>query len=188
MEYLLEATIVGFVLSLDSFSAALALGFRPHSLVDLLKFALISGGSEALVAFIGVHIGEQIISTYDLIDHWISFTLFTLVALHMIYEATALLKVKDANNRAQQFHPISKILIVSFATSLDAFAVGLGLGVAHKPLELFIPSIGLWAFLATILGMSIARKASERLGPFFILFGALILIILATTTLIEHLG
>jgi putative Mn2+ efflux pump MntP len=58
----LEISIVGLVLCADSFSAALAMGVRPHKLGDTLKFAFSSGGAEALVAFLGAIAGAKIIS------------------------------------------------------------------------------------------------------------------------------
>lgn len=91
------------------------------------------------------------------------------------------------DDEPKKFHSFIKILIVSFATSLDAFAVGVSLGVVGKPLVPFISSIGLWAFFSTIIGMKIASKASSKLGPIFSLIGSLVLITLAFKFLFEGL-
>ena len=139
MSNYLEIIIVGLVLCADSFSAALAMGARPHRFIDSLKFAFSSGGAEALVAYIGAIAGAKIISDFDSIDHWVAFVLLLAVALHMAYEG-----IQELRNRAddqvevKKFHGILKILIVSFATSLDALAVGVSLGVSGKPLMPFI--------------------------------------------------
>ena len=183
-----EVLIVGLVLSADSFSAALALGARPHKFSDTLKFAFSSGGAEALVSFLGAIAGAKIIADFDSIDHWISFILLIGVALHMAWEG--IVELKQADNKEQspkKFHSFIKIIIVSFATSLDAFAVGVSLGVTGKPLIPFITSIGLWAFFSTILGMGIAKFASKKIGPIFSLLGATVLAILAFKFLIEGL-
>ena len=76
---LLEVLIVGLVLCADSFSAALAMGTRPHKFTDTLKFAFSSGGAEALVSFIGAMAGARVIAEFDSIDHWISFVLLIAV-------------------------------------------------------------------------------------------------------------
>ncbi|NBW42076.1 hypothetical protein EBR25_13965 [bacterium] len=81
-----------------------------------------------------------------------------------------------------------KILVVSFATSLDAFAVGVGLGISNRSLAPYIISIGLCAFVTTLMGMAIGKRASNKLGPIFSLVGAVILATLATKFLLDGLN
>ncbi len=186
MTNIFEILIVGLVLCADSFSAALAMGARPHKFSDTLKFAFSSGGAEALVSFLGAFAGAKVIAEYDSIDHWVSFILLAGVAVHMAYEGyTELTDKHDEQEKPREFHSFIKVLIVSFATSLDAFAVGVSLGVADKPLAPYIVSIGLWAFFSTIVGMSIGKIASNRLGPIFNIIGAFVLFGLGVKFLIE---
>ena len=187
MTELFEVLIVGLVLCADSFSAALAMGARPHKFSDTLKFAFSSGGAEALVSFLGAIAGAKLIARFDAIDHWISFILLLIVAIHMAYEGIMELRDKDHDDVPKNFHSFIRVLIVSFATSLDAFAVGVSLGVGEKPLAPYIASIGGWAFFSTILGMGIAKRTSNKLGPIFSLIGSLILLALAIKFLVEGL-
>lgn len=184
-----EVIIVGLVLCADSFSAAVAMGARPHKFSDSLKFAFSSGGAEAFVAFLGAIAGAKIIAQFDYIDHWISFALLTGVAIHMAWEGYEELSGKqDCEEEApKQFHSFFKVILVSFATSLDAFAVGVTIGASGKVLGPYIASIGSWAFCSTIIGMSIAKRASDKLGPIFSLIAASILQILAIKFLVEGL-
>ncbi|MBC7714937.1 MAG: manganese efflux pump [Rhizobacter sp.] len=177
-----EIITVGLILSADSFSAAVAMGLRPFTRKDALKFAASSGGAEAGVALIGVLAGSYIISRFAAIDHWIAFTLLMAVALHMAYEGIIHLLNKDKEEikeEIKEFHSFGKVLIVSLATSLDAFGVGIGLGIAHKPIVPFILSIGFWAFATTLAGMYLARKLSAKFGPIMNLVGATVLAIMA---------
>ncbi len=188
MDLLFEVSLIGLVLSADSFSAALAMGARPHKFSDTLKFAFSSGGAEGIVSFLGAIAGSTIVARFDSIDHWISFTLLTLVAGHLAYEGWIELNENNSSDdNPKEFHSFVKILIVSFATSLDAFAVGVSLGVSDKPLTPFVSSIAIWAFVSTIIGMELAKKASAKLGPIFSLIGAVILFSLAVKFLIEGL-
>jgi manganese efflux pump family protein len=176
----MEALIFGLILSADSFSAALALGFKPHTRNDALKFALASGGAEALVTFVGAILGTQIVSRFSHIDHWIAFSLLLFVALHMILDVIKDYRSKgDKIEDGDEFHHFFKILLVSFATSLDGLGVGVGLGVLGKELTPYIVAIGVCAFMATLLGLYLARRVPKKLGPLFTLLGALVLIILA---------
>jgi putative Mn2+ efflux pump MntP len=175
-----EIITIGLILSVDSFSAAVAMGLRPFTRKDVIKFALSSGIAEAGVALIGSLAGSYIISRFSAIDHWIAFTLLGAVALHMGYEGVIHLvnKNKDEEKKGEaktDFHSFGKIILVSLATSLDAFGVGIGLGIANKPIIPFIISIGAWAFISTIVGMYLARKLSAKFGPVMNLVGAVVL-------------
>lgn len=184
-----EVVLVGLILSADSFSAALAMGGRPHKFRDTFKFAVTSGGSEAIVAGLGALAGAKVIARFDHVDHWISFILLGAVALHMAYEGYQ--EVRHGSGQdwegPRDFHGFFKILAVSLATSIDALAVGVGLGVSEKFVLPYLASIGLWAFLATIVGMEISRRTSRKVGPIFSFVAAFILLSLAFKFLFEGL-
>lgn len=175
MSFYLEVLVVGAILSVDSFSAAVAMGHRPFSEKDAFKFAFSSGGAEALVALVGALAGSQIISRFQAIDHWVAFILLGAVAAHMAYEGITDLIHNESKEEKLDFHSFAKVLVVSFATSLDAFGVGIGLGISNKPILPFIVSIGIWAFISTIVGLHLARRLSKRFGPIMNLVGALVL-------------
>lgn len=171
-----EVFALGLVLSADSFSAAVAMGARPFKRSDAIKFALCSGGAELLATAAGYWAGHNVISLISSVDHWIAFGLLALVAIHMAMEGIEALRNRHKETEEMpDFHSFGKVLLVSFATSLDAFGVGVGLGVADKPVGPFLVSIGFWAFAATIVGLYLARKLSDKFGPIFTLIGAAVL-------------
>jgi len=155
------------------------MGLRPFLKKDAIKFALASGIAEALLALLGAMAGLHLISKIKSFDHWIAFALLIAVALHMAYEGFYNLISKEIKSEKLEFHSFAKVLIVSFATSLDAFGVGIGLGVAGKPIFSYIISIGIFAFISTIAGLYLAKNLSKKFGPFISLLGALILAIMA---------
>ncbi|WP_413582358.1 manganese efflux pump MntP family protein [Bdellovibrio sp. HCB288] len=172
---LFEVLILGLVLSADSFSAAMAMGSRPFTTKDSLKFAFSSGGAELVATLAGYMAGAHLISLISSVDHWIAFGLLAAVALHMAYEAIQDLRGQGEKEEAVDFHSFWKVLLVSFATSLDAFGVGVSLGVAKKTIAPFLVSIGLWAFVATLVGLHLARRLSGKMGPLFTFIGAAVL-------------
>ena len=175
MHLIYEIIFVGLVLSADSFSAALAMGHRPFNEKDAFGFALASGSAEAIMALLGALFGSLIIARFSAIDHWVAAILLGGVALHMAYEGIEHLLSQELNEEKLEFHSFKKVIIVSFATSIDSFGVGIGLGAANKPITPFIVSIGLWAFFTTILGLHIAKKLSAKFGPAMSIFGSLVL-------------
>lgn len=175
MHLFYEIVIVGLILSVDSFSVAIAMGVRPFLRRDAIRFAISSGSAEALVSLIGALAGLHLISKIKSFDHWIAFGLLFAVAIHMGYEGIVDMINKKIERESSGFHSFAKVLIVSFATSLDAFGVGVGLGVAKKPIFPYIVSIGLWAFLSTVVGLYLAKRISRKIGPVINLLGAIIL-------------
>lgn len=173
-----EPIILGLVLNADSFSAAIALGLKPHRFKDSLKFACLSGGAELIATFIGALAGEKIISQFSTMSHWVAALLLFIVAIHMLYESVIEWKNQEAA-QSIKFHGFLKLMIVSLATSLDGLAVGVSLGIANKPLPLYLMAIGGGAFISTLIGMRIASKIPKRLSVIFSLLGAVILLILA---------
>ena len=170
-----EIIIVGLILSADSFSAAVAMGLRPFNKKDAIKFAFCSGGAEALVTLVGAMAGLHLVSKIESFDNWIAFGLLMAVAINMAYEGIYDLTSKEDKVERLDFHSFTKVLIVSFATSLDALGVGIGFGIAHKPIIPYIISIGICAFISTIAGLYLARKLSKKFGPFVNLIGSVIL-------------
>ncbi len=174
-----EVLIIGLVLSADSFSAAVAMGMRKFSGKDAFRFAFTSGFAEGLMALFGAFAGSYIVKKFSAIDHWFAFGLLFAVAIHMAYEGLMDLIDKNHQEEKVEFHSFFKIIIVSLATSLDAFGVGIGLGIAEKPIVPYIASIVLWAFATTIAGLYLARKLSDKFGSIVTLLGAILLGIIA---------
>lgn len=178
-----EVLILGLVLSADSFSAAVAMGGRPFTKKEAVKFALCSGGAEVFATLVGFWAGANVISLISSFDHWIAFALLGAVAIHMAFEGITALRSKAAVEEDLDFHSFTKILIVSFATSLDAFGVGVSLGLAQVNIAPYLVSIGFWAFSTTLLGLYIARKLSSKFGPIFTLVAAVVLAFMAVQML-----
>lgn len=171
----LEIISIGLILSIDSFSAAVAMGVRPFNRSDCIKFALSSGIAEGIVTLFGAYAGLHIISKVKAFDHWIAFGLLFSVAAHMAYEGIKEIISKDEKIETLKFHSFTKILIVSLATSLDAFGVGIGFGLKNVEIMPYIISITFFAFIATIAGLYLAKNISKKSGAYASLIGAFVL-------------
>jgi manganese efflux pump family protein len=114
--WILEVLIIGLILSADSFSEAVAMGNRPFTIKDALKFAFSSGGAEALATIVGAMAGSQIIKYLSDYDHWIAFSLLMGVALHMAWEGISEMRSRGEKPEKVDFHSFTKVLNVSFAT------------------------------------------------------------------------
>ncbi len=179
MYFYYEVIMIGLILSADSFSAAAIMGMRPFSRKNALIFAISSGGTEALLTLFGAMAGFGLASKIQAFDHFVAFGLLIAVALKMAYDGFCDFASKEEGVEKLDSHSLGKVLLVSFATSIDAFGVGIGLGIAKKPIASYVFSIGIWAFISTIAGLYLAKKLSKKSGPVVTLVGAIILGIIA---------
>lgn len=178
MDFKLEIILFALVLSIDSFSAALALGVRHFSAKRAFFFAMSSGLSEGIATALGFllgHFAQNLIVNYD---HWVAFFLLTAVGGHMCYNAYQEMKSGAEETEEIKIHSLWKILFISTITSIDSLGVGVSLGLVNKPIIPYSLTIGLGAFLATYVGLFLAKKISGHLGERVELFGGGVLIAL----------
>jgi len=79
------------------------------------------------------------------------------------------------------------LLMLSVATSIDALAVGLSLGMLRLGIWYPILIIGVVTFGLTVLGMLLGARLGSRFGRCTEFFGGLVLIGIGVKILIEHL-
>jgi putative Mn2+ efflux pump MntP len=79
-------------------------------------------------------------------------------------------------------------VLLSVATSIDALAVGLGIGVLGKPILFPSVVIGVVCALFSITGIALGKKAGELLGRRVMRMGGVILIAIGVRIVVEHLG
>jgi putative Mn2+ efflux pump MntP len=175
---ILEIILFALVLSIDSFSAAIALGVRHFSAQRAFFFAASSGLSEGIATAIGFvlgHIAQNLIVSYD---HWVAFFLLTAVGGHMCYNAYQEMQSGIEETEEIKIHSLWKILFISSVTSIDSLGVGVSLGLVEKPIIPYSLTIGIAAFVSTYLGLFLAKKISGSLGEKVEFFGGGVLIAL----------
>lgn len=175
---ILELLLFTAVLSVDSFSAAIALGFRHFSWRRALFFALSSGLSEGLATAIGFLLGRIARKLIMDVDHWVAFSLLVAVGAHMCWAAYREQHDGEGQEQEVRVHGPLRILFVSAITSIDSLGVGVSLGIVNKPIGLYSTAIGVGAFVSTYLGLFLARRLSGQLGSKVEMLAGLVLIAL----------
>ena len=187
----LEIWLLAIGLAMDCFAVSIASGIilKRVRMRPMLIMALAFGFFQALMPLLG-WIGASFFShLIENIDHWIAFAILAFLGGRMVLES-----FKDEDCR-HEFDPTSLKVVSAFAvaTSIDALAVGVSfafLGV--RSFSSILPSIGIIGFVSFALsfvglmfgirfGCGIARKLRAEL------WGGVILIIIGTKILIEHL-
>ena len=187
----LEIWLLAIGLAMDCFAVSIASGIilKRVRMRPMLIMALAFGFFQALMPLLG-WIGASFFShLIENIDHWIAFAILAFLGGRMVLES-----FKDEDCR-HEFDPTSLKVVsaLAVATSIDALAVGVPfafLGV--RSFSSILPSIGIIGFVSFALsfvglmfgirfGCGIARKLRAEL------WGGVILIIIGTKILIEHL-
>ena len=116
------------------------------------------------------------------IDHWIAFGLLFYLGVRMIYN-------KDGNENLSALRNIkfSIILTQSFATSIDALAVGLSLAVLKIQILIPVLLIGLTTFFFSIAGLYVGKRSGKRFQRSSEIVGGIILVLIGAKILVEHL-
>lgn len=181
-----ELLLLAVGLSMDAFAVAVCKGLsvgKPKPQHYLL-IGLWFGGFQALMPTIGYFLGSLFKSYVDKISSWIAFVLLVLIGANMIREAFS--KETDEEKNAS-FAPLA-MLLLAVATSIDALAVGVAFAMDDVNIALAAPIIGVTTFLLSALGLRIGSVFGLRYKNKAEFVGGLILILIGSKILLEHLG
>lgn len=176
--------IIAFGLSMDSFAVSVANGLacRIHSVGRACYISFFFAFFQVLMPLLGWFSGIGLEKYIRDFDHWIAFGLLAFIGIKMIYESiTGDDKVKNIDLKTRT------IILQSFATSIDAFAVGFSFAVLNHPIITPILIIGVVTFLFSITGLFLGKYFGKRLGSVVEIFGGIVLIGIGIKILIEHL-
>lgn len=170
----LSLIAIAFGLAMDAFSVAIATGIAldkvtPRQALRLAHhFGLFQFGMPIVGWFLGSMVAEQVQS----IGGWIAFALLSFIGIKMVWEAV---KGDDDTVRGDPTRGTS-LIVLSFATSLDAMAVGVGMALIGVPVLYPSLVIGAVAGNMTLLGLWIGRRAGHLLGRRMEIVGGLTLV------------
>ncbi len=186
---LFELFLLAVGLSMDAFAVSICKGLAAHkvSWKEMVCAGCWFGGFQALMPFLGWILGSRFRLFIENIDHWVAFALLGLIGVNMIREA---LTTKEADTVSDSFG-IKTMFLMAVATSIDALAVGITFGLlldtvaAIVAASLFICSVtfcfsAAGVKIGSIFGLRYERKAE--------LTGGIILLLIGTKILLEHLG
>lgn len=169
-------------LAMDAFNVSITRGL---TLRCNIKYALIIavffGGFQALMPVAGWFSGIQLQNIVSALAPWIAFLLLLGIGLKMIYKAFSV------EEDVCKVFSLKELLILSIATSIDAFAVGVTFAILNTPIITPIIIIGLVTFILSFIGVYIGKNIGHLFENKIEIFGGLILIGIGLKILIEHL-
>jgi len=178
----LTTIFLAVALAMDAFSVSWASGasYRKLPLKYSLRMAGLFGIFQAVMPIIGFFTANNFLGILQLCDHWIAFTLLSLIGGKMIYESFSM---KDSRSPLN----LTVVLVLAVATSIDALAVGITLSLIQSPIWSIAATIGIITFILSLIAVEVGKKLGHLFENKIEILGGLILIGIGLKILIEHL-
>jgi putative Mn2+ efflux pump MntP len=186
---LFSILLIGLAMSTDAFAAAVGKGAamqRPR-FREALRAGLIFGAIEAITPVLGWLLGTAASRYITAWDHWIAFSVLGLLGLHMIWNG---FRPDDAGDAAEpsRHHGFWSLAATGLGTSIDAMAVGVSLAFLDAPIGTVAMVIGLCTLVMVTTGIMLGRVLGALAGKRAEIIGGVIMIVIGTAILYEHLN
>ena len=191
-----ELMLLAVGVSMDAFAVSICKGLamQKAGLKEGLTCGIWFGGFQAMMPLIGFFLGTLFAEAIEAVDHWVAFILLGIIGFNMLKEA---LEKQDCccccENADADLSP-KTMFVMAVATSIDALAVGISLAMAGLPVwgmdGIFaaVLLIGLCTCAFCTAGVKIGNIFGGRFEKKAQIAGGVILILLGTKILLEHLG
>lgn len=179
---MLEIIILSVSLAMDAVSVSIAGGVEVQhaKFKHALRVALFFGGFQALMPLLGWFVGNTAKAFVAIYAPWIAFLLLTGIGLVMIKEARS---ETAEDKRSILSH--KTLLLLAIATSIDAFVVGISLGLTKIPLLLSVGTIGVITFALCIPAFLFGSHLSKHFEGKLDMLGGIALILIGLKTLVS---
>ena len=182
----LEILMIAIGLSMDAFAVSLGASASGRALDGRAAFRLSFhfGLFQFLMPVLGWSMGVSVAALLASVDHWVAFALLLLVGVRMILAGVR----PEVETYRKDPTRGWTLVMLSVATSLDAFAVGLSLAMLAGPIWYPAVVIGLVAGTLTFAGVRMGTHLGARLGKWMEVAGGVILIAVGVRIVYAHLG
>lgn len=180
-----EIILISIGLAMDAFAVSICKGLsmKKMSIKKAIIIGLYFGGFQASMPVIGYFLGATFQNIVTKIDHWIVFALLSFIGGKMIKESFS--SKRGGYSSSVEF---KGMLVLAIATSIDALAVGITFAFLNVNILLASFSIGIIAFVLSVIGVKIGNSFGAKYESKAELVGGIILVFIGIKILMEHLG
>jgi len=182
---IISNTILAFSMSADAFAAAVSKGvvLRKPKFTEAMRIGFIFGSIETITPIIGWLIGIVASRFIESVDHWVAFTILSVIGGKMIYDG-----FQKEHKEPRQSHKLHVLIFTAIGTSIDAMAVGVTLALIDANIWVVATMIGVATFLMATIGIMVGHYIGTKAGKAAEILGGLCLIAIGSKILCEHLG
>jgi len=171
---------------MDAFAVSISNGITLKNirLRHVLLVSFFFGGFQGIMPILGFYIGSSFSKFISHIDYLVAFFLLAFIGGKMIYES---LVINSEDNKEKNVClNVRRLICLSVATSIDAFAVGVSFSVLGYSIVKPAVVISIITFIMSFTGMIIGDKAGHFFEKKIELVGGFILIGIGIKFLIDH--
>ncbi|MBO4588438.1 MAG: manganese efflux pump [Bacteroidales bacterium] len=184
---ILESFLLALALCVDTLAVSTACGLKYK--LSRWRWVLLSltlAVAQGLFPLSGALIGSVCEQFIRAIDHWVAFALLLAIGVKMI--ADAFRKKDDSDLKANTLN-FGAMCLLGVATSIDAFAVGIGFGLNCTILQSVVTCgiITLVTFIVSVVGTTLGRAGRQIPERWASVIAGLVLIGIGVKILVEHL-
>ena len=183
--------LLALAMSTDAFAVAVCRGISLKStpILGAFKIGILFGVVETITPLLGWLVGYIALQYVEQWDHWVVFAVMLFLGINMIYNSQ---KQSDGNYQEDELTSSKKsflmLIFTAISTSIDAFAVGVGLALASVNIFFAASMIGLATCTMVTIGLLLGNKIGCLIGKRAELLGGLVLISIGVITLYQHLS
>lgn len=178
----LTLLFLSVALSMDCFAVSIACGMQKlQSKWLALRMALSFSIFHIVMISLGWLLGTGFLKYIELFDHWLAFGLLSGIGIKMIIEG-----FEHNKENSICMDKWGVLLGLSFATSIDAFVVGISLSLEKISLWQASACVGGMLFIITLIGLFIGSKLRFFSPKFANILGGIILLGIGLRVLLEH--
>lgn len=178
-----ELMLTAVALSMDAFAVSTCKGLNMKKVKwrHALVIGLFFGGFQAFMPLIGWLLGKQFERLITGVDHWIVFGLLGMIGGKMIFDA--LKGGEETDCEQEEKLNYKELIVLSFATSIDALAVGISFAFLKVRILPSIAVIGVTTLLLSILGVAIGQRFGAKYRNKATLVGGAVLVLIGVRSL-----
>jgi manganese efflux pump family protein len=180
-----EILLIALSLAMDAFAVCLGAGAQKWTSGPrpVFRLAFHFGLFQFLMPVIGWFAGTTIVRYISAYDHWVAFGLLAFVGIRMIRSSF------DPEDGEQKNDPSRgwTLVLLAFATSIDALAIGFSLGLVGVTIWYPAVVIGVVTGLISWLGIFLGNRLGQKFGKRMEIIGGIILILIGVRILLAHL-
>ena len=183
-----ELLVLAVGVSMDAMAVSICKGLamKKATLKNAMTCGLWFGGFQALMPLVGFFLGAIFADAIRAFDHWVAFFLLGIIGINMLKEA---FEKGDSCSVQDADLSFKTMLLMAIATSIDALAVGISLAMVLDVSKIFLAVllIGLMTCSLSALGVKNGNVFGCKFEKRAQIAGGVILILLGTKILLEHL-
>jgi len=167
-----EILLVAVGLSMDAFAVSVGASVRRMAPRATFRLSFHFGLFQCLMPIAGWLLGTEVARFVAAFAGWLAWALLTLVGGRMVYAG---LRGEDENYGADPSKGMTLVML-SVATSLDAFAVGFSLAMLHVSIWYPAVVIGIVTGTLALAGIRLGVRLGRRVGRPMEVAGGMLLI------------